>query len=41
MSDDRVEYLIGISTDEDITNKIEWDDLVELFQTTGERKMLL
>ena len=41
MSDDRVEYLIGISTDGDIANKIELDDLVGLFKTTGEGKLLL
>ena len=41
MSDDRAEYLIGISSDGDIANKIELDDLVGGFQTTGKRKMLL
>ena len=41
MSDKRLEHLIKVSTERDIADKIELDSLLELFKTTGNRKIAL
>ena len=41
MSDQRLEHLVKISMERDIADKIELDSLLELFKTSGNRKLAL
>ena len=41
MSDQRLEHLIEVSIERDIADKIELDSLLELFKTSGNRKLAL